>query len=293
MHVYTNLDQKQHGTPEFPAEYYYVDHLHPRYQMSVHWHNEWELLRVKAGAFQILLDDEQITAQAGDVLLIRGGVLHGGIPASCAYECFVFDLYGLFRGTEMVKKHLRPFYRQQICPKSFFSSETEPAVCAIADELMAIFNDSAAQDTDCHELETAACICKLFARILKDKCYTPASPEVYADHHRIDQMKEVLEYIEKHYNSGLSLEELAGVVGMNPKYFCRVFAALTHQTPMDYVNFFRIEHAAYLLDSTDLSVTAIGTECGFSESSYFTKVFKKYKGTTPKAYRQLKASTAV
>ena len=102
-------------------------------------------------------------------------------------------------------------------------------------------------------------------------------------------MKAVLEYIEAHYNADISLGDLASIIGMNPKYFCKFFASLTHQTPMDYVSFYRVEHAAYLLDSTDLSVTAIGSECGFSESSYFSKVFKKYMGITPKEYRHCRA----
>jgi len=76
------------------------------------------------------------------------------------------------------------------------------------------------------------------------------------------------------------------VAGMNPKYFCRVFRSLIHHSPVDYLNLYRIEQAAYLLDSTDLPVTEVGNRCGFWESSYFTKVFRKYKGTTPAAYRR-------
>jgi AraC-like DNA-binding protein len=54
---------------------------------------------------------------------------------------------------------------------------------------------------------------------------------------------------------------------------------------MNYVNYYRIEQAAFLLDSTDMPITQIATESGFWESSYFTKVFKKYKGTTPQRHR--------
>ena len=285
MHAFTHLDQTQHGTLEFPAEYYYVDDLHPRYQMPFHWHKEWELLRIKSGTFLILLENEQFTAKAGDVLLIRGGVLHGGIPNSCVYECFVFDLYGLFRSSEMVKKHLRPFYRQEICPQSYYPSQPENSIHQITNELMSVFSTTDATLSSCRELETVSCVCKLFSWIIRNGYYTIVTSSTYADNRRISQVKTVLEYIEAHYNSCISLEELAGLIGMNAKYFCKFFASLTHQTPMDYVNFYRIEHAAYLLDSTDLSITFIGSECGFSESSYFTKVFKKYKGITPKEYR--------
>lgn len=284
MHAFTHLDQTRHGTPAFPVEYYYVDSRHPRYQMPFHWHNEWEILRVLSGSFQIHLDGEEYCACAGDILLIRGGTLHGGVPCDCAYECFVFDLYGLFRSMELVKGYLRPFYRQTRLPQSFYPAREAGVVHQIADEMMKAFLSGA-----CPELDTVGCLCRLFSHILKEGLFSPNPGDTDTELHRIDQIKAVLEYIDANFSAPLSLEKLAAVVGMNPKYFCRVFSRLTHQSPMDYVNFYRIEQAAFLLSSTDKPVTEVGTECGFWESSYFTKVFKKYKGVTPKRYRQTAA----
>jgi mannose-6-phosphate isomerase class I len=109
MHAFSSLDRTQHGTLEFPVEYYYVDRQHPRYQMPFHWHKEWEILRVLDGSLQISLDDEQYSMHRGDVLLIRGGMLQRDKRENCVYECFVLDLYGIFRRIEMVKPYLRPF----------------------------------------------------------------------------------------------------------------------------------------------------------------------------------------
>ena len=274
MHAFTHLDRKQHGTLEFPVEYYYVDGQHPRYQMPFHWHNEWEILRVLDGTLQISLDDEQYSLGKGDVLLIRGGMLHGGEPENCIYECLVFDLYGIFRTLEMVKPYLRPFYRQTYLPRN-----TEAA--AIFGELLGAFSSG----NGCPELETVAGLSRLFAWIRSSGQYEVQQPQAEAAS-TTDRIKPVLEYIETHYNVAVSLEDLAGVAGMNPKYFCRVFRSLTHHSPVEYLYFYRIEQAAQMLDSTDLSVTEVGNRCGFWESSYFTKVFKKYKATTPAAYRR-------
>ncbi len=289
MHAFTHLDRQQHGTLEFPVEYYYVDSQHPRYQMPFHWHNEWEILRVLDGTLQIHLDDEQYLMEPGDILLMRGETLHGGEPESCIYECLVFDLYGLFRKLDMVKPYLRPFYQQNYLPKCYFPVKDTCTAQDIIAELMAAFNPLS--PIDCHELETVACLGRLFAWLWKQELYQRVPPQAFSGRRRIDQIKSVLEYIETHYNSSISLEDLAQIAGMNPKYFCRVFRSLTHHSPMDYVNFYRIEQAAYLLDSSDLSITAVGTECGFWESSYFTKVFKKYKGLTPQQYRRAVSET--
>jgi hypothetical protein len=55
------LDKKQHGSAEFPVEYYYVNRNHPRYRMAFHWHNEWELLLIREGTFQIHVDEDFFT----------------------------------------------------------------------------------------------------------------------------------------------------------------------------------------------------------------------------------------
>ena len=281
MHAFAHLDNTQHGTLEFPVEYYYVDNKHPRYQMPFHWHNEWEILRVLAGTLKISLDDEQYTMKTGDILLMRGGVLHGGEPENCVYECLVFDLYGIFRTLEKVKSYLRPFYRQTYLPKSFYPAGENGEIESILGDLLAVFSSG----SDCPELETVAGLSRLFSWIRNHGAYEALSQLEMATR-STDRLKPVLEYIESHYALAITLDDLAEVAGMNPKYFCRVFRALTHHSPVDYLNFYRIEQAANLLDSTDLPITEVGNSCGFCESSYFTKVFKKYKGLTPISYRR-------
>ncbi|MBQ7090274.1 MAG: helix-turn-helix transcriptional regulator [Clostridia bacterium] len=277
MQKFDFLDKKQHGTVEFPVEYYFVDNRHPRYQMATHWHSEWELLRVLEGTLQIALDEQDYTLHAGDILLIAGETLHGGTPTDCVYECLVFDLYGLFKKTDAVKPCLRPFYHGDLLPDRLFTN-ADPAPKAV----MELFTKGAS--SPCIELETLSAIGSLFAWLIREKRYVPAA----GGNQYSSRIKSVLEYIEAHYNESLSLDILAEVAMMNARYFCRVFYSVTHSTPMNYVNFYRIEQAAYLLDTTERTVTEIAAECGFWESSYFTKVFKKYKGTTPQNYRRRK-----
>jgi AraC-like DNA-binding protein len=96
----------------------------------------------------------------------------------------------------------------------------------------------------------------------------------------------VLEYVETHFSEPITLDALAKIVGMNPKYFCRFFSSITQQTPMNYVNYYRIEQAVNLLNNTNMSVTEVGLECGFNDTGHFVKTFKKYKGITPKQFQK-------
>ena len=256
--------------------------------MSFHWHREWELIRILEGSFTLHADEEEICAGAGDILLIRDGMLHGGTPSGCVYECFVFDLHALFRSSEQIKKHLRPIYRMEILPDIHFPHGRNAVLRSICAEIM---ESGAAPATspsgECRELAVLGSLCSLFAYILRNRLYTapPVTPAPKSD--RIMLLKSVLEYIEQNYSSPITLSGLAGVVGMNPNYFCRVFREYTQQSPMDYVIFYRIEQAAELLTGTAQSITEVAMECGFNDYSYFIRTFKRLKGITPKQYRKL------
>lgn len=97
-------------------------------------------------------------------------------------------------------------------------------------------------------------------------------------------IKKALEVIENHYADCITLEDLAQAAGMNSKYFCRYFKDMTHRTPVDYLNYYRIEQACFKLVTSNESIADIGLSCGFNDVSYFIKTFKKYKGMTPKKY---------
>lgn len=296
-------ESEQHGTPNFPVEYFYLDASHPRYNMAFHWHKEWEIIHVLEGTFTAHADDAVFIAHPGDTVLIRDGMLHGGTPDNCIYECFLFDLHGLFRNLDMVKKYLRPVYRQQILPEIFYPATQFPQVKEIIHRLTPAYNadmQSGLPHSAFHSIEDApstnlqnplelivvSCISQLFALILQNGYYTDNLMASTERPHKIDLIKSVLEYTELHYASPITLNDLANVAGMNPKYFCRFFRSITHQTPIEYVNMYRIEKAAQMLHSTRLPVTDICMECGFNDSSNFIKVFRKYKGMTPMQYRK-------
>lgn len=70
-----------------------------------------------------------------------------------------------------------------------------------------------------------------------------------------------------------------------PGIFVVLLQLLTGRTPIAYLNYYRIECACERLTLTDKSVTEIAFACGFNDMSYFSRVFKQLKGTTPTAYR--------
>ncbi|MCI8648418.1 MAG: response regulator transcription factor [Firmicutes bacterium] len=103
-----------------------------------------------------------------------------------------------------------------------------------------------------------------------------------------DQMKEAIIYIKERFCEKITLEEVASKVYMNPQYFSRTFKQQTGSTFSHYVTNMRIQHACRLLEQTDYPVYRIAIECGFSDPSYFNRVFGSSMEMTPQVYRKKK-----
>jgi AraC family transcriptional regulator len=98
--------------------------------------------------------------------------------------------------------------------------------------------------------------------------------------------RKVAEYIEEHLSDDFSLSELAGTAGLSPFHFSRAFKESFGLPPHRYLSSRRIDKAKDLLARPNLSVTEIGAQLGFSETSSFSTAFLRHTGTTPTAYRR-------
>lgn len=95
-----------------------------------------------------------------------------------------------------------------------------------------------------------------------------------------------LDYIDFHYMEELSLDYLARMFSVSGSYLSSLFKKETGVTITDYINGTRIRQALLLLNSTSLSMQEISEQCGFSDSNYFARTFKKFQGKSPKSYRE-------
>ena len=100
------------------------------------------------------------------------------------------------------------------------------------------------------------------------------------------QQRSVTNYIEEHLSERISLNTLASLVNLSRYYFCRAFTQSLGIPPLRYCNRRRIERAKALLTAQSLTVTEIGYQLGFADTSSFGAVFRKPTGVTPTAYRR-------
>lgn len=105
------------------------------------------------------------------------------------------------------------------------------------------------------------------------------------DEERNHIIKSILQYIEKHYASPLSVVIIAEALGFSENYLSRIFNRIMDIGIPDYINRVRIERAKELLQSTNLKIYTIAEEVGFNSVPYFNVIFKQQEQCTPNEYR--------
>ncbi len=273
-------EEKQHGAPDFPVQYYRIDGSHPRYEMNLHWHREFELVRVLQGELRLYLNNVEYDMTAGEIAFVSSGVLHRAEPRDCLYECVVFDLNMLAKnGSGRIASYVLPLLSGEV--------ENRPVSgdIALGKAANALF-DCLQTEKVYFELEAFSAMAALVHRL-----YVAGRVKTGDKHTRTGHKRQVmlllLDWIEQSYTEHITLEQLASVAKTDSKYLCRFFKEYTGNSPIDYINRLRVERACLCMAEGDGSITEAALDNGFNDISYFCKIFKRYKGVTPREYRRM------
>jgi len=99
-------------------------------------------------------------------------------------------------------------------------------------------------------------------------------------------MQRALFYIHEHFKDSPTLSEVAALIPLDPRYFCRRFKEHTGKTYKEYLTGLKLRYARRLLLATDLSVLSIAESAGFGTQSHFNKEFKREFGVSPLRMRR-------
>lgn len=102
----------------------------------------------------------------------------------------------------------------------------------------------------------------------------------------ISQVNRGVEYIHQNYAEPITRDMAARAADMSPTKFSKSLKAQTGKGFTDLLNQVRMDNAARMLRHTDMGLFQIALEVGFNDQSYFTKVFRRHLGCTPKEYRK-------
>ncbi len=251
-------------------------------RISWHQHDCYEILLLADGSTTYeFRNGDRVTLSGGQFLVIPPGLDHRGvndIRSPARLTGVMFDPDAKF-ATKLTPFSAIEFdvIRQAIESNT---SESRPMgailrsiVRGISDDFQAVGNQHP------HALPMLRIhVCQVLIEVSKQLQLPQASGSK-----RLVQL--ALEYMRNHLFETRSIEDVAFRAGCSRARLFAVFKEETGMTPNDYWQRLRVESSQKLLRSTERSITEIAIHCGFSTSQYFSSVFRKYVGTTPKEYR--------
>lgn len=114
-----------------------------------------------------------------------------------------------------------------------------------------------------------------------------ASNKLAGQNQRDLYIKKAILFIESNYSREISITQLAGYLGLNRSYFSTLFKSALKVSPQEFLVNFRMDRAASLLKNSSLSIGEVSRSVGYDDPLAFSKIFKKFKGCSPKEYKKV------
>lgn len=269
-----------HGTQDYPFVIYSVyDSLRP-FHVSLHWHDEVEVIYVECGHLNLSINGTYYQAKAGDIFWINPRQIHqmGTMDLSTRYYAFLFHPKAIsFQAEDMVEHEIfAPLCDGRLLLENQISSTIYQEVLSAIRKILHYNKKKPAH----YRLSTKIALLTIVHALLSTG-HTELLPADTA----LDQQKAILQFLNTHYSDKLSLEMLAKQFHMSEKYFSRYFKNNFHVNFTEYLNSLRMEKASDLLLETNLNITEIALQTGYPNISYFNRTFHAAFGCSPKQYR--------
>ena len=289
MQIITNQFQKelkQHGNEQFPflVSYQKLSEYESGSFMW-HWHPEIEITYVQKGTMCYKVNHMVYNLKEGDIVFNNSGALHSGTMENqkdCAYIPVTFDsrlIYGFFQST-VNSKYVDPVIQDSMLP-AICIDQSEPWHKPFREYLLRII-DLDEKKPDFYELDITICLQSMWRLLLEHITYEPqASRENSLEY---DRIKKILSYIEENYQNKITLNDIAGHIHLCESECTRLFKRHMNTTLFAFLQEYRIERSLEFLQD-DQPVSAVADKAGFSDPNYYSKVFAKIKGCSPREYR--------
>ncbi len=249
------------------------------------WGNE--LIVVQDGEGVFTLNNKSFPIKRGDVFVLTGNYTKEITQAHRLSLCSVFYKDEHLRRSAASFRRLEGYQRLFVENPLAQQYETKDRLQADDDLLSDMELFLARMELEQREKEPGheQILNSMFFVLITVISRAYSDKELFANNPPVNISK-VMAYMRCHFNEKLTLESLAALAHTSPRHFDRKFKEIYDVTPQKFLRTLRMERACFLLEATDLSVTEIAMECGFSDTNYFSRLFKKEHMLEPLSYRK-------
>jgi AraC-like DNA-binding protein/quercetin dioxygenase-like cupin family protein len=291
MQIVTNESKKElkkHGDSYFPMLVCFEKLS--RYESGSflwHWHPEIELTLITEGEMIYHVNQSVFHLHEGDILFGNANVLHAGYMyenRDCQYVSITVDpklIYG-FQNSVLFKKYVEPVVQDFSLTAVYFDASVKGHK-EMTEGIRRIIQADENREFG-YELEITAELQNIWRVLcLNSISSRESSPREQGEFQRI---RSVMDYIEENYMKKITLDDIAEEIHLCRSECCRFFKRYMKVSLFSYLQEYRIERSLEYLDDPSCSITDAAVNVGFSDSNYFSKVFLKVKGCSPRAYRK-------
>lgn len=291
MQIQTNEFQKEikkHGDFYFPflISYEKLSGYESGYFLW-HWHPEIELTLITKGQMLYKVNHLSFLLREGQALFGNSSTLHSGYMIEnqdCEYLSITFDpklIYG-YDNSSVYINYIKPITQNFSLPAIPFDLSSSWHMTAI--DLIKSIAGTAAEARETYELDIISGLTRfwklLYLNISEDNMEMPSDKNNY------DRIRKIISYIEENYTTQMTLEDLSQSIHICRSECSRLFKKYMNVSLFEFISRYRIEKSVDYLTNTNYSIVEIASLVGYNDSNYYTKVFRKFKGCSPKQYRK-------
>ncbi len=287
FYVNPNLSENvEYNSDVLPVKARYcLQSWYPNRKAPCHWHSDIECIYVIEGSMTYFVNDMQYHIRQGEGIFVNANRLHFcqcEPGEDCYYIVLLLGPSCLVTNPAVEAKFINPVIFENasdalvLHPYGWHNDALKL--------IQQIFEKMHAGETP-HILSIMQDIYAFWDLFYQD---TLSKLHPDANTARMDSLKEMITYIQIHYRERLSLADIAASGMMCESKCCSIFKSALHQSPVAYLNAYRVRISLALLAGTGKSITEIALSCGFNSSSYYAETFQRIMKMSPRQYRKSK-----
>lgn len=265
--------------------------VRPYFSTDFHFHNECQLVYVLSGSGTRIIGGSIEHFEEGDLTFVGPNVPHVWYSKSDPdYSGKEAVSVALYINPDAVCENLKELIDIKDLRHFFKESERGISICnAKKEQITGILEQMPGQKN----IALLASFTQILNQLLDPAdlvwLNVPNPLSVYSGQ-TPGRVHKLMHYIQQNFTEDITLQQAASITGLQIHSFCRFFKSVSNRTFSDFLNEVRIGLANKLLQQSDLPVTQIALECGYTNISYFNRRFKKINKMSPKEYRAMTLS---
>lgn len=279
----TYHEKKSHTEPDFPYNTYLCTIPFDFPSVSIHWHNEAEIIAVKKGTGIVNVNFSSYKVNEGEYVFILPGQLHSISQfenSKMEYENIIFEKNFVANSNDITSHIILSILSGEYDTNTIIDQSV--SYYKEFDNIIKYIDNLCSKKSAGYQVAVKGKIFELFYLLISNHKKTEST----RNNTEYEKIKKIFDYICENYAEKISVKNAADICCYSSSYFMKFFKQTTGMGFIEYLNSYRLETAAQMLSASNDNILDIAEKTGFENLSYFNRSFKKKFGLTPGQYRK-------